>query len=74
MTAVAAAAEPVLDVGLTDSEAKFTLIAILMANAFLTDDYGQLAKIMKQLIGSRAELSPLQRADLIQKFTEALRA
>ncbi|MGK2935222.1 MAG: hypothetical protein ACSLFE_08270 [Gemmatimonadaceae bacterium] len=70
--APAAAVDTSTSFAMTDSELEFTLIAVLLANAFLTNDYAQLGTIMKQLVASPP--SPTQRADLIQKFTEALRA
>lgn len=71
-TAAVAAAETRASFALNESELEFTLMAVLLANAFLSNDYAQLGRIMKQLVASPP--TPTQRADLIQKFTEAMRA
>lgn len=69
MSAVASAG-----VELDRPELLFVLHASLMANAMLGNDYEQFRKLMRELVIENLDFTPAQRADLIQKFTEALRA
>lgn len=69
-----AAAPAASAVDLDRAELLFVLHASLMASAMLGNDYGQFRKLMRELVIANLDFTPTQRADLIQKFMEALRS